>query len=1108
MGPAEPAPVQKIKVLPNAAASAPKLRATDNGLALQKVGTISNRKLNEQLSMRPSKQTQQDRQHQHPMDAPNGHQQPPVVVEVVEKRSPTPDYNGSNRSRGRKKYKAPATPNTRLANGRSKSKDSHYDAADVSVDRTDASDGNETENRPHSASENRGSAKRMLRLFKTKSDNKQTKEDANQQVRARSMEYLRDDIAHETQQVRHSREDMSLLGLGTGPVTVFSSQKKINSTDDAWDEPDFHGKKPRPQEENRHRNTRPLIATDKVVSATSNDQSAKDKKQFYFGMTPEDVAVTLANESAQRPQIPLDLDEESRRVMEEFDAVLAESKKMEMASHSSRSDKDKERGRQVRSRRRSPPPPRASSPVATQKKKSEFQRKVSRSATDDSVDEMADNIALNLRPTLPKKPLQLPRFSPSAAWKALGVMSDYRHSNHSSSTSSDRRDAAQGHLQQSSKSSEMSEDEDVFEERIARNARPVAPLQPRVSNEKSADSGISGDAGSPDAMLHPISDKPLAMSSPVPHHDHGTNWTPEQDLGDSSNEADGEDVPANHRRRDRRSSIPPKIIPKSQMFPSTANDSTEAQSRSSSVSKGRKFRKKSEGTAIDSDSNNTPQKYNSLRKLKRSVSGAFAMMAIRSRSKSPDVRSLGENGNWVLSRSAPNSIINGSPAAHRHHPKFYRSEADLRAELGVMPLGYQYPAYSQPIITQRIVYLPQYDTKIRSASGPSQDVIRRAKSADVLYLESKNAMTASASMFDVTHYTNASQKPLAPSHRAARRLMAKKFTFQSTVRVNQKKLLEEKLTKEAEAKERRRLQEVEAMQRVEEEFQRKRAREKASIREQLRLLQFQSKNGAEHVTTEVLYAARTDQRYNARLSSPGRSLAKEVAAKKRLDPEGAPAVTHNRSPTHDYPAPNQRRDVNPRTADDRNNKKSNRQVELALLSSMMNESTHVQSSETPNKSGKVSTAQTANVSSKVDLRREVISSSRTRSGHMIPASVEHVVPNSRVIHPGHPTIPAHSAGNGKPLDNEKKKSIYKRLAEITSEEENISAPPPVPAMMASPHRHVKDVRAPSSPSKAMTQELSEFRQERREYRDYRSPRHHQAPPPSSHRSSTPSGKAH
>jgi len=219
-------------------------------------------------------------------------------------------------------------------------------------------------------------------------------------------------------------------------------------------------------------------------------------------------------------------------------------------------------------------------------------------------------------------------------------------------------------------------------------------------------------------------------------------------------------------------------------------------------------------------------------------------------------------------------------------------------------------------------------------------------------------------------------------------------------------------------------------------------------------------------------------------------------------------VTHNRSPTHDYPAPNQRRDVNPRTADDRNNKKSNRQIELALLSSMMNESTHVQSSGMPNKTNKVSTSPTAkeNGSSKVDLRREVISSSRTRSGHMIPAEQVHAIPNSKVVHQA--PVQAHSAHNGRPLDNEKKKSIYKRLAEITSEEENISAPPPVPSMMASPHRHVKDMRAPSSPSKAMTQELSEFRQERREYRDYRSPRHHQAPPPSSHRSSTPSGKAH
>jgi hypothetical protein len=63
----------------------------------------------------------------------------------------------------------------------------------------------------------------------------------------------------------------------------------------------------------------------------------------------------------------------------------------------------------------------------------------------------------------------------------------------------------------------------------------------------------------------------------------------------------------------------------------------------------------------------------------------------------------------------------------------------------------------------------------------------------------------------------------------------RRFTFQSTVRQIERRRLAEKLSREAELKERQRLGELEAMQRVEEEFQRKRAREKASIRQQLRL---------------------------------------------------------------------------------------------------------------------------------------------------------------------------------------------------------------------------------------------------------------------------------
>lgn len=91
-----------------------------------------------------------------------------------------------------------------------------------------------------------------------------------------------------------------------------------------------------------------------------------------------------------------------------------------------------------------------------------------------------------------------------------------------------------------------------------------------------------------------------------------------------------------------------------------------------------------------------------------------------------------------------------------------------------------------------------------------------------------------------------------------RKSTSKKFAFQSTIRQIERKKIAEKLSKEAEYKgkglclntfetvvtflletmfitERQRLSEMEAMRRVEEEFQRKREREKADIRQQLRL---------------------------------------------------------------------------------------------------------------------------------------------------------------------------------------------------------------------------------------------------------------------------------
>lgn len=72
-----------------------------------------------------------------------------------------------------------------------------------------------------------------------------------------------------------------------------------------------------------------------------------------------------------------------------------------------------------------------------------------------------------------------------------------------------------------------------------------------------------------------------------------------------------------------------------------------------------------------------------------------------------------------------------------------------------------------------------------------------------------------------------------------------RFTFQSTVRQIERRKLADKLSREAEEREAQRLSELEAMQKVEEEFQKKRAREKASIRQQLRLFSMESQTAVE-----------------------------------------------------------------------------------------------------------------------------------------------------------------------------------------------------------------------------------------------------------------------
>lgn len=94
------------------------------------------------------------------------------------------------------------------------------------------------------------------------------------------------------------------------------------------------------------------------------------------------------------------------------------------------------------------------------------------------MDDLPNNeISLQLRPILPKKQLEIPRFSPAVAWRLLSS----GESNTAGSTA-------------------FSEDGPAFiEDRIEKLSRPPPPpgaqFGYRSSHDKSGDSGISGDAG-------------------------------------------------------------------------------------------------------------------------------------------------------------------------------------------------------------------------------------------------------------------------------------------------------------------------------------------------------------------------------------------------------------------------------------------------------------------------------------------------------------------------------------------------------------------------------------------------------------------------------------
>ncbi|CAD1474895.1 unnamed protein product, partial [Heterotrigona itama] len=276
--------------------------------------------------------------------------------------------------------------------------------------------------------------------------------------------------------------------------------------------------------------------------------------------------------------------------------------------------------------------------------------------TDDNERSVVENISLKLRPTLPKKQLEIPRFSPSAAWRLLSTLET---PGPSMSTASEEVPVRSCRKYESYNIKTHQMCNVMFEERIERLSRPPPPfplsLGPRSWHDKSGDSGISGDAGAGNEdsfEVSTINRIKTAVTRPT--------WTPQQDLGEESSSDAGVDSP------------PPLSTPLKYHSP-------RAHVFSLSLP-----RDEARTTCLCAPETKTREAsaFNSLQKLKRSVSGAFGIGSHEHQRNC--TRDLLDD-NWLLSTSAPTSLQHSrvrieatriSPSAWRPFPS--RRDRDAR----------------------------------------------------------------------------------------------------------------------------------------------------------------------------------------------------------------------------------------------------------------------------------------------------------------------------------------------------------------------------------------------------------------------------------------------
>ncbi|CAG0914296.1 unnamed protein product [Notodromas monacha] len=555
------------------------------------------------------------------------------------------------------------------------------------------------------------------------------------------------------------------------------------------------------QVNNSNLKQQPIMASSKAISA---EVIPAGKKTFYFGMEQQPSASNSAN-NVVTAKTPVKAKDKSVDEVEKFASRLQSN----VVRTNSSGDSYVLEG--------------TGEPVVS--------AMVNQSSTMSSEDEA--DIPVKLRPVLPRKHLDMPRFSPTAAWRGILTGQEADPGSVAAAAAvaalANSRRREQGVSQGDRKGSigGSSNEPDLFEERIIRESSSRQNLlQYRHGHEKSADSGISGDAGSPgpsrdDPDIKPTTSgggtggaavggggtggggggavaAPLAASSPVLRH-----WTPEQDLDDSMGDGGHGLAPTGAGK-----ATPPKLTHRNAMFSGVARDSLLG-----GVSAAQ-----------------PPQSFSSLRKLKRTSSNA------RRQSGGDPTAVAAADDNWSMSRSVPNSLDHPRPG-HRgsghivYLPEYRSVAAALRRPRSAMNHG----DVSVDDDDDDEGYDNEHGRVVRphSVHGDATEFAPPLRRRDT---------SPGSELADMP--TSIGKGVLSPIADMMKR-KGKKFTYQSTVRQIERRRLEQQLSREAEEKEKQRLREQAVIQKVEEEFRRKRSREKSSIQTQLQELQ-QSKPAVIH----------------------------------------------------------------------------------------------------------------------------------------------------------------------------------------------------------------------------------------------------------------------